>query len=54
MARKPEPKRDDPEQSKRFVEIAKEVGADRDGDALGRALKKIAPSKVKPAARSTS
>lgn len=32
----------DPEQSKRFFEAAKEVGADQDEKALERAFKKIA------------
>jgi hypothetical protein len=45
MTRKPAPKPDDPEQSKRFIEIAKEVGADEDADALERAFKKIGPQK---------
>jgi hypothetical protein len=35
------PKPDDPEQSKRFMETAEEVGAD-DGSALDRAFEKIA------------
>jgi hypothetical protein len=38
--RKPKP--DDPEQSKRFIETAKEVGADDDAKALDRAFKKVA------------
>lgn len=42
MPRKPS-KHDDPEQSKRFIETAEEVEAD-DEEALGRALKKIAPT----------
>ena len=42
MGRKPAPKPDDPEQSKRFIETAEEVGAD-DVEALERAFKKIAP-----------
>lgn len=42
MTRKPTPKPDDPEQSKRFIDTAKEVGADDDADALERAFKKIA------------
>jgi hypothetical protein len=42
MTRKPVPKPDDPEQSKRFIETAKEVGADDDREALARAFKKIA------------
>jgi hypothetical protein len=45
MTRKLAPKMDDPEQSKRFIEAAKEVGADEDMEALGRAFKKIASSK---------
>jgi hypothetical protein len=45
MARKAAPKPDDPEQSKRFIETAEEVGADRDDEALERAFKKIAERK---------
>ena len=44
MPRKPKPPPDDPEQSKRFIETAEEVGADRDDKALEKALKKIASS----------
>jgi uncharacterized protein YktA (UPF0223 family) len=44
MGRKPNPKPDDAEQSKRFIETAEEVGAD-DEEALERAFKKIAPQK---------
>ena len=51
MGRKPEPKPDDPAQSQRFLDIAKEVGADRDDEALERALKKIVPLKKEPPAR---
>jgi hypothetical protein len=43
MAKKERPK-DDHEQSKRFIETAKEVGAD-DPKALDRAFKKVATSK---------
>lgn len=39
------PASSDAEQSKRFIETAKEVGADQDEKALERALKKIAPLK---------
>jgi hypothetical protein len=46
---KQKPKRDDPEQSKRFIETAKEVGADDDAEALERALKKIVPQTKKSA-----
>lgn len=45
MPRKPTPKPDDPEQSKRFIETAKEVGAADDTEALERAFKKIIPVK---------
>jgi hypothetical protein len=45
MGRKPTPKSDDPEQSKRFIETAEEVGADGDDGALERAFKKIIPAK---------
>jgi hypothetical protein len=43
MSRKPEPKPDDPAQSQRFLDTAKEVGADTDDKALERAFKKIVP-----------
>jgi hypothetical protein len=45
MGRKPEPKPDDSAQSQRFLDTAKEVGADRDEEALERAFKKITPPK---------
>ncbi len=41
MPRKPAPKPDDPEQSKRFIETAEEVGA-TDDKALERAFMKVA------------
>jgi hypothetical protein len=47
MARKPERKPDDPEQSKRFIDTAKEHGAD-DPKALDRNFKKVARSKPAP------
>jgi hypothetical protein len=47
MGRKPEPKPDDPAQSQRFLDTAKEVRADTDDKALERALKKVADSSVK-------
>jgi hypothetical protein len=50
MKMKQSPKRppDDPEQSKRFIETAEEVGADSDEEALERAFKKIGPQKHPP------
>jgi len=41
MGRRPAPKPDDTEQSKRFIKTAKEAEAD-DTEALDRALKKVA------------
>jgi hypothetical protein len=45
MGRKPAPKPDNAEQSKRFIETAEEVGADTDDAALERAFKKIGLNK---------
>jgi hypothetical protein len=48
MPRKPNPPPDDPEQSKRFIEIAREVEADGSKEEFDRAFKKVAkPRKVK-------
>jgi hypothetical protein len=46
MPRKPKPKWDDPEQSKRFLEAAERAEASNDPKDLDRALKKIAPRTV--------
>ncbi len=48
MPRKPEPKPDDPEQSARFVEAAKEAGTDESGKAFERVFKKLVPPKRSP------
>ena len=45
MSRKPERKPDDPEQSKRFLEAAKEAEADETERGAERAFKKVAASK---------
>jgi hypothetical protein len=45
MTKKPDRKPDNPEQSKRFIETAKVVGAD-DPQALDRAFKKVASQKA--------
>jgi hypothetical protein len=42
MRRKSAPKPDDPAQSQRFLDTAKEVGAHTDDKALERALNKVA------------
>ena len=48
MPRKPNPPRDDPEQSKRFIKIAREAEADGTKEEFDRAFKKVAkPRKVK-------
>jgi len=41
MPRKPSPPPDDPEQSKRFIEIAREVGADGTEEEFDKAFRKL-------------
>jgi hypothetical protein len=48
MPRKPKSPPDDPEQSKRFIEMAREVGADASKEAFERAFKEVVTLK-KPA-----
>lgn len=48
MPRKPKPKPDNPEQFKRFIEMAREVGVDENPDALDRAFQKVIRPKKKP------
>ena len=50
MPRKPNPPRDDPEQSKRFIEIAREAEADSSKEEFDRAFKKVAKRKKDKAA----
>lgn len=45
MNRKPTLKPDDPEQSKRFIETAREVEADETEEGARKAFKKVAPRK---------
>jgi hypothetical protein len=45
MPRKPKPPPDDPEQSKRFIEMAREIGADASKEEFERAFKRVASSK---------
>ena len=47
MPRKPEPKWDDPEESKRFLDTAKAVEASDDPEDFERALQRVAPKKPK-------
>jgi hypothetical protein len=44
----PKTKPDDPEQSKRFIEAAKEAGADETEAGADKAFGKIVPAKTKP------
>jgi hypothetical protein len=48
MSRKPNPPRDDPEQSKRFIEIAREVQADGTKEDFDRAFKKVVSRSERP------
>ena len=51
MPRKPSPPPDDPEQSKRFIEIAREVGADGTEEEFDKAFRKLTlrrPQRPKP------
>jgi hypothetical protein len=50
MTKKSERKSDDPEQSKRFIDAAKEAGADETETGADRAFKSI----VKPARKASS
>jgi hypothetical protein len=45
--RKKPPKRDNPAQSRRFIEAAKKLGVDESGEAFNRALDKLVPKKPK-------
>jgi hypothetical protein len=41
MAKEPKPKPDDPKQSKRFIEVAREAQADESKEGADKAFKKI-------------
>jgi hypothetical protein len=43
------PKRDDPDQSKRFEETARELGVDESGRKFKRAVKAVVPKKRRTA-----
>ena len=51
MTKKPERKSDDPAQSKRFIDAAREAEADETEKGADKAFKKIAPQSVKKQAR---
>jgi hypothetical protein len=47
MPRKPAPLPDDPEQSKRFIDLARELGADERPHAFEEAFEKVVSAKRK-------
>lgn len=46
MPRKPKPPSDNPEQSKRFIEAARELGTDETGETFECAFKKIVRTNI--------
>jgi hypothetical protein len=48
---KRKPKPDDPEQSKRFEQTAKELGVDESGKSFQRVFKKLVAPKARPGTR---
>ena len=48
MPDKPDPKPDDPEQSKRFIDAAREAEADETEEGADRAFKRVARANRKP------
>jgi hypothetical protein len=48
MPGKPTPQPDDPAQYQRFLDMAKEVGADESPDGLDEAFDRLKPAIVKP------
>jgi hypothetical protein len=51
MPRKPKPPPDDPVQSERFIEAAKELGTDETGEAFERLFRRVIKAKSQPAKR---
>ncbi len=48
MPRKPKAPPDDPEQSKRFIDMAREIGADASAEKFERAFRKVARAERAP------
>lgn len=48
MTTKPKPKPDDPAQSKRFIDTARELETDDDPEAFERVFKKVAHARSAP------
>jgi hypothetical protein len=51
MEKKPRPEPDDPEQSKRFVDTAKQLEVDETGTWFDRAFGAVKPSKARESCR---
>jgi hypothetical protein len=52
MPRKPKPPADDPEQSKRFIDMAREIGANADKQEFERAFNSVIRKKPAPKPKS--
>ena len=48
MPRKPKPPPDDPEQSKHFIDMAREIGADASKEEFERAFRRVTRSRTAP------
>jgi hypothetical protein len=48
MSKKPKPPPDDPEQSAKFVETARSLGADKGELVFGKAIKRLLPLRRRP------
>jgi hypothetical protein len=53
MSKEQKQERDNPEQSRRFEEKARELGADESGKRFAKAFKSILPAKKSPAKKSS-
>jgi hypothetical protein len=53
-ARKPKPPPDDPEQSKRFIDMAREVGAEQASPNFERVFRKVAQQPKRPTPKDKS
>jgi hypothetical protein len=54
MTRKPKPQPDDPEQSKRFIDMAREVGAEKASPDFERVFRKVAEQPKRPSPKDAS
>jgi hypothetical protein len=48
MTAKPKPTQDDPEQSKRFIDTARGIGADETKEGADKAFKKVTRPRANP------